>query len=375
MSRQIALCLFFLCAVFTYSALSQYVGIAYLTATHDHGAPLGISGYVKFAPLSNGNVLVSVNISSTGLRPNSPFALHVHNYGDLTDQNAGLSAGEHYVGAGSTIHSCPPNMRHEGDMGNWSTNAQGHIIAVKTFDLLRLSNQHSIIGRAVVLHEKFDNCSPPVGFAGGRLAVGVIGIKEHHDDPHANTDDVTIAVAVLKQTSVANGHVCNPGCAGLVYFKQTGKHSNIEVTARLYGLPYNTAHGFHVYTYGDLSDANGTSVGHHWNPLKYKHGLPPYVKRHLGDFGNIQSFDPENKLNAWYREEFDGIPRLSDLVGRAIVVHENVDHGSGRGCDQDGDSGSMIMVGVIGIANPKTEQLVVPAHVKINNVYHNQDCS
>eukprot|EP01088_Endostelium_zonatum_P006081 TRINITY_DN18191_c0_g1_i1.p1 TRINITY_DN18191_c0_g1~~TRINITY_DN18191_c0_g1_i1.p1 ORF type:complete len:380 (+),score=73.51 TRINITY_DN18191_c0_g1_i1:51-1190(+) len=379
MNKKVGLCLFLFVAVFAISSLAQTnVAIAYLTATHDHGAPLGVSGYVKFAPLANGRVQVSVNISSTGLKPNSPFAIHVHNYGDLTDQNAGLSAGEHFIGIGSPIHNCPPHPnRHEGDMGNWTTNSHGHIIAVKDFDLLRLTGSHSIIGRAVVLHEKFDNCSPPVGFAGSRLGVGVIGIKEHHDLQNANTDDVTIAVAVLKQTSAANQHVCNPGCAGMVYFKQINSHKyqGIQVTARIYGLPYNTAHGFHVYTYGDLTDMDGSSVGHHWNPSGGKHGIPHETQRHWGDFGNIQSFDPLNKLNAWFEEDFSNVKKLNELVGRAIVVHETFDHGRGSGCDQNGDAGSKILVGVIGIANPGTEHLVVPNHVHINRTYVDVKCS
>ena len=41
-----------------------------------------------------------------------------------------------------------------------------------------LSGPHSILGHGVVVHEKADDFGQPVGNAGGRLAVGVIGVAK-----------------------------------------------------------------------------------------------------------------------------------------------------------------------------------------------------
>jgi Cu/Zn superoxide dismutase len=45
----------------------------------------------------------------------------------------------------------------------------------------------SIIGRAVVLHEREDNCSAPTGHAGNFIAVGVIGIVNAAGNTAAST--------------------------------------------------------------------------------------------------------------------------------------------------------------------------------------------
>ncbi len=68
--------------------------------------------------------------------------------------------------------------RHLGDLGNIEADKSGKA----TYDMvdpdLPLSGANSIIGHGVVIHEKADDFGQPVGNAGGRLAVGVIGIAK-----------------------------------------------------------------------------------------------------------------------------------------------------------------------------------------------------
>ena len=44
--------------------------------------------------------------------------------------------------------------------------------------MLKFSGENSILGRAVIVHEKVDDWSQPVGNAGGRVACGVIGVAK-----------------------------------------------------------------------------------------------------------------------------------------------------------------------------------------------------
>jgi Cu-Zn family superoxide dismutase len=67
-------------------------------------------------------------------------------------------------------------MRHVGDLGNIESKD-----GVATIDMidpaLGFMGANSIIGRGVVVHEKADDLkTQPTGNAGGRLAVGVIGV-------------------------------------------------------------------------------------------------------------------------------------------------------------------------------------------------------
>ena len=70
-------------------------------------------------------------------------------------------------------------MRHVGDLGNITADANGKVdLTIENASLL-FHGPTSIIGRGVVVHAKADDLkSQPSGDAGGRLAVGVIGVAK-----------------------------------------------------------------------------------------------------------------------------------------------------------------------------------------------------
>ena len=70
--------------------------------------------------------------------------------------------------------------RHVGDLGNITANEKGVAkIAPFVDPTLAFSGSHNILGRGVIVHEKADDLkTQPTGNAGGRVAVGVIGVAK-----------------------------------------------------------------------------------------------------------------------------------------------------------------------------------------------------
>jgi superoxide dismutase, Cu-Zn family len=117
---------------------------------------------------------VHVRAEISGLTPGE-HGFHIHEYGVWSAD--GFAAGAHFNPTRAPHAGIQTERRHVGDLGNITANANG-IATVDIEDtLITLHGADSILGRAVVVHEKADDLkSQPAGNAGGRLAVGVIGI-------------------------------------------------------------------------------------------------------------------------------------------------------------------------------------------------------
>jgi Cu-Zn family superoxide dismutase len=109
-----------------------------------------------------------------GLTPGK-HGFHIHEFGDVSSPD-GASAGGHYNPDGH-MHGGPDSQeRHAGDFGNIEANQEG--VATVNIDAKDLK-LHFVIGRSFVVHAKADDLkSQPSGDAGGRVAVGVIGIAK-----------------------------------------------------------------------------------------------------------------------------------------------------------------------------------------------------
>jgi superoxide dismutase, Cu-Zn family len=133
-----------------------------------------VGGTVTFTPEKWGKVNVSGEIS--GLTPGS-HGFHVHEYGDCSASD-GSSAGGHYNPKSKDHGSPEMAMHHAGDLGNIVADNNGVARINTTFDNFKLKGRDSIIGRAVVVHEKADDLtSQPSGAAGKRVGCGVIGFQ------------------------------------------------------------------------------------------------------------------------------------------------------------------------------------------------------
>ncbi|KAJ8932725.1 hypothetical protein NQ314_014421 [Rhamnusium bicolor] len=136
-----------------------------------------VTGEVTFTKSSNGLVATG---TVTGLAPGK-HGFHIHELGNI---GAGCTAAGAHFNPHNLTHGAPEDsIRHVGDLGNINVGALGTVVLNLSDTLISLEGEHSIIGRAVVVHEGEDDLgkgnfddSLTTGHAGGRLACGVIGI-------------------------------------------------------------------------------------------------------------------------------------------------------------------------------------------------------
>lgn len=132
-----------------------------------------VTGTVTFAVVSDG---VKIVADIDGLTPGK-HGLHVHEFGDCSAPD-GSSAGGHFNPT-KNDHGAPDTAdRHVGDLGNITADENGHAHFERVDKVIALKGENNVIGRSMIVHEKADDFSQPVGNAGGRLACGVIEVVE-----------------------------------------------------------------------------------------------------------------------------------------------------------------------------------------------------
>ena len=124
---------------------------------------------------------VRIFLSIKGLQADHEHGFHVHEMGDLTD--GCKSAGTHFNPHKHTHGSPSDFLRHAGDLGNILADEEGIAELEMTDSAITLYGEHSIIGRAVIVHAKRDDEgkggdeeSLKTGNAGGRIACGIVGV-------------------------------------------------------------------------------------------------------------------------------------------------------------------------------------------------------
>jgi Cu-Zn family superoxide dismutase len=133
-----------------------------------------VAGTVTFSA-SGDQVKIVADI--TGLTPGK-HGFHIHEFGDCSDAKA-ASAGGHFNPEHKQHGAPDAGDRHAGDLGNIEADASGKAHLDITDKVMKLSGSDSIVGHAVIVHEKADDLkTQPTGDAGGRLACGVIGIAK-----------------------------------------------------------------------------------------------------------------------------------------------------------------------------------------------------
>jgi Cu-Zn family superoxide dismutase len=129
-----------------------------------------VHGQVVFERKSGG---VEVVAKLEGLTPGT-HGFHVHEVGDCSAPDASSAKG--HFNPGQQPHGArDAAQRHEGDLGNITADASGKAEAKLVDSKLSFDGAQSIVGKAVIVHEKADDFkTQPTGDAGGRVACGVV---------------------------------------------------------------------------------------------------------------------------------------------------------------------------------------------------------
>ena len=125
-----------------------------------------VTGTVTLTDTGSG---VDVVVALAGAKPGKHGA-HVHETPDCSAPDA-KSAGSHY-NPDNHPHGLPTaNAHHVGDMGNIDVGAdgKGKLEITMPGANLKQGDPHSFLGRSVIIHEKVDDGSQPVGNAGSRI--------------------------------------------------------------------------------------------------------------------------------------------------------------------------------------------------------------
>lgn len=141
-----------------------------------------VNGIIYFDELNLSETQIYGKI--TGLKPNSLHAIHIHEYGDLSDSCKSCCA--HYNPFNKEHGDRTSENRHVGDLGNIQTDINGNAEFSFSDSLVKLRGPYSIIGRSFIVHEDPDDLglgghsdSKITGHAGNRLVCGVIGLRSN----------------------------------------------------------------------------------------------------------------------------------------------------------------------------------------------------
>ena len=141
---------------------------------------------------------------------------------------------------------------------------------------------------------------------------------------------------------------------GTVRFTEDINKEEIIIDIDIAGLKKSGLHGFHIHTYGDMSE-QCDSMCAHFNPYGKSHGGPDSVVRHIGDLGNLCA---DATGVAKYQMQ-DSVIKLRgtkcNIIGRGLIIHADEDDlGMGGHSDSlvTGHAGKRIACAVIGYARP-----------------------
>ena len=155
----------------------------------------------------------------------------------------------------------------------------------------------------------------------------------HHKADEGAATRVAIAVLVAGNDS---------GVSGIVTFTET--KGGVKVSATVKGLtPGN--HGFHVHEKGDLSAADLTSTGGHYNPEGHAHAGPMAKIRHVGDLGNLVA-NAAGVAEAEFVDKKISLRGAHSIVGRGLIIHAGEDDLTSQ---PTGAAGSRVAGAVIGL--------------------------
>ena len=169
------------------------------------------------------------------------------------------------------------------------------------------------------------------------LALGALSFAraDHHNEAEEKVLKSGISVLVAGN---------NSGVSGTVTFTEV--KGGVHVVAHVEGLTPGK-HGFHIHEKGDLSKADLTSTGGHYNPQGHDHAGPMSKMRHVGDLGNLEAdANGVAKLDAVFKGVF--MRGKNSIIGRGLIIHAGEDDLTSQ---PTGAAGSRVAGGVIGLVS------------------------
>jgi Cu-Zn family superoxide dismutase len=123
----------------------------------------------------------------------------------------------------------------------------------------------------------------------------------------------------------------------------------LHIHGTITGLEPNTKHGFHIHEYGDLTSADGSAAGGHFNPThETVHGGPGSGPHMAGELGNVTADGTGTATVDITSPELSIADGNNAIIGRSAVVHAGEDDLTPKA-----NPGTRISVGVIGYAKPQ----------------------
>lgn len=122
--------------------------------------------------------LIHVSGTVSGL-DSGHYGFHIHEGTACDDRGGHFNPTERPHGAPDE----PEHLRHVGDLGNLISR-DGHAALDRHDAVIRLDGEHSVIGRALVIHANRDQFIPqPAGDAGTQIGCGIITAIHEQSDP------------------------------------------------------------------------------------------------------------------------------------------------------------------------------------------------
>jgi len=129
---------------------------------------------------------------------------------------------------------------------------------------------------------------------------------------------------------------------GMAIFSDLG--GEISLQLEVYKAPAGTL-AAHIHDHGDCSAPDGSSAGGHWNPDASDHGKWGTAPHHLGDLGNLEIDENGHGMLTMTTDAWSmGTGAANDIVGHAIIIHEQADDFTTQ---PTGAAGGRIACGVI----------------------------
>jgi len=154
-----------------------------------------------------------------------------------------------------------------------------------------------------------------------------------------------VAVAKIGPSKMATTMPSNNHVMGTVTFTQS--EGKVLIVTDLTGLQPNSTHGIHIHERGDLTSADLSSAGGHFDPGNtHHHGDPanPGSGIHAGDLGNIKADANGNAHSEMTVDNLTISGTTNPIVGKSVIIHAKNDNLTGQ---PSGDSGGRIAGGVI----------------------------